>query len=275
MAKSGCPLPPPQVVGDGAVVRAVVRAVWLLYCAGLIFGLLQYHRGQGGSVSKGLSTRELARQLGVSPSTLRIWEDVLQLGIPRDEQNHRRYPPELIETLTAIARLRQSGNDYAHIARDLRLAIHEPPEAPLDEPENEPQPVDLPPPPADLEPVRAVETAVMPTSVLTKEASFDLLHAYTRLSEDHRALSAKYAEATFAIGQLEERVHYLTQHLVDTESKVLQLEEKELLALPAPPEAPDDAAIRDLEGQVRLLAMAVLSNRPMSIWDRLNLWWQR
>ena len=223
-------------------------------------------------MSKGLSTRELARQLGVSPSTLRIWEDVLQLAIPRDEQNHRRYPPELIETLTAIARLRQSGNDYAHIARDLRLAIHEPPEPEVDD-EDEPTPepeVAAPPP----EPSRAAEATVMPTAVVRE--SFDLLQAYTRLSEDHRALSAKYAEATFAIGQLEERVHFLTQHLVDTESKLVTLELAEPPALPAPADAPIyDGAIRDLEGQVRLLALAVLHNRPMSMWERLNLWWGR
>ncbi|MBC7545492.1 MAG: MerR family transcriptional regulator [Candidatus Sericytochromatia bacterium] len=231
-------------------------------------------------MSKGLSTRELARQLGVSPSTLRIWEDVLQLDIPRDEQNHRRYPPELIETLMAIARLRQSGNDYAHIARDLRLAIHEPPELPLDEDETpepaSPEPAPAPLPEPEPAPVRAATPAVMHTSVLSKESSFDLLHAYTRLSEDHRALSAKYAEATFAIGQLEERVHYLTQHLVDTESQIVKLELREPLALAAPAEAGEgEAAIRDLEGQVRLLALAVLNNRPMTLWDRLGLWWQR
>ena len=221
-------------------------------------------------MSKGLSTRELARQLGVSPSTLRIWEDVLQLAIPRDEQNHRRYPPELIETLTAIARLRQSGNDYAHIARDLRLAIHEPPDPEVDD-EDDPSPEPSAPTP---EPQRTTVATVMPTAVVRE--NFDLLHAYTRLSEDHRGLSAKYAEATFAIGQLEERVHFLTQQLVDTESKLVTLELAEPLALPAlAAGASDDGAIRDLEGQVRLLALAVLHNRPMSLWDRLSLWWGR
>ena len=224
-------------------------------------------------MSKGLSTRDLARQLGVSASTLRIWEDVLQLDIPRDEQNHRRYPVDLVETLTAIARLRQSGYDYAYIARELRLAIHEPPPAdvePLDEPAPAPEPA----------PVLTVEAAVpsppephvRQTTLLGAAESFDLLGAYTRLSEDHRALSAKYAEATFAIGQLEERVHYLTQQLLDAETRVARIETREPPALPPPP---DDAAIRDLEGQVRLLAIAMLNSRPMSLWDRLGLWWSR
>lgn len=244
-------------------------------------------------MSKGLSTRELARQLGVSPSTLRIWEDVLQLPIPRDEQNHRRYPPELIDTLAEIARLRQRGYDYAHIARELRLSIHEPDDDDdrlLDGPEpTEPPSVEVPPapppePPAVTvaEPAYAPEPTVLPTSVLGKD-SFDLLQAYTRLSEDHRALSARYAEATFTIGQLEERVHYLTQQLLDSESQVAKLEmakleAAEIKALPAPPAEPapfDDGAIRDLEGQVRLLALAVLNSKPMTVWERFSLWWNR
>jgi DNA-binding transcriptional MerR regulator len=263
---------------------------------------------EGGRVSKGLSTRELARQLGVSPSTLRIWEDVLQLQIPRDEQNHRRYPPELIETLVEIARLRQSGYDYARIARDLRLSIHEPADESAIEDEGL-LPNDLldVPPPAPVaaviaepvatgelerpvsEPAAAItettsytpEPAVMPTSVLGKD-SFDLLQAYTRLSDDHRALSAKYAEATFAIGQLEERVQYLTQQLLESESRtakleLAKLEAAEVKALPAPAEAlkVDDTAIRDLEGQVRLLALAVLNTKPMTVWERFTLWWNR
>ncbi len=251
-------------------------------------------------MSKGLSTRELARQLGVSPSTLRIWEDVLQLQIPRDEQNHRRYPPELIETLTEIGRLRHSGYDYARIARDLRLSIHEPAEdldtsADLDavadrhaadpgEPATAPAAAPPPEPAAAASEVTETtsyhpEPAVMPTSVLGKD-SFDLLQAYTRLSEDHRSLAAKYAEATFAIGQLEERLHHLTQQLLDSESQVAQLEvaqheATEVKALPAPAaEAKtDDGAIRDLESQVRLLALAVLNGKPMTVWDRVSLWW--
>jgi DNA-binding transcriptional MerR regulator len=238
----------------------------------------------------------LARQLGVSPSTLRIWEDVLQLPIPRDEQNHRRYPPELIDTLKDIARLRQSGYDYAHIARELRLSIHEPAEILDDEEALEaavPPPIDEPivaapaPPPVEdaavmiSEPAYSSEPAVMHTSVLGKD-SFDLLQAYTRLSEDHRALAAKYAEATFTIGQLEERVHYLTQQLLDSESEVAKLElakleASEIKALPAPAETAkgDDGAIRDLEGQVRLLALAVLNSRSMTVWERFSLWWNR
>jgi DNA-binding transcriptional MerR regulator len=266
-------------------------------------------------VSKGLSTRELARQLGVSPSTLRIWEDVLQLQIPRDEQNHRRYPPELIDTLTEIGRLRHSGYDYARIARDLRLSIHEPAEeldtspdldavadlqaaeptaehqagdAPFayeaGEPAAEPEPVAPPPAPEPNEAAPEVtettsyrpEPSVMPTSVLGKD-SFDLLQAYTRLSEDHRALAAKYAEATFTIGQLEERLHHLTQQLLDSESQVAQLEAVEVKALPppAPVAKSDDGALRDLESQVRLLALAVLNGKPMTVWDRVSLWWNR
>src|SRR5206468_3862865 len=96
----------------------------------------------------------------------------------------------------------------------------------------------------------------------------ELLQAYTRLSEDNRNLSAKYAEATFAIGQLEERVHHLTQQVIEGEAQLLkfELEPPTPKALPEPPPPPppppvqDDSAIRELEEQVRLLAMAVISS---------------
>lgn len=241
-------------------------------------------------MSKGLTTRELSRLLGISTSTLRIWEDVLQLPVPRDDQNHRRYPPDLVVTLTSVARLRQAGQDYASIAKELRLdsgtADHETP-AGAGEAAHETRAgkTAVEPPPTSTEPAaapadkvigRPLETlpeTVTPT-VLAKDHP-DLLTAYTRLSEDHRNLAARYAEATFAIGQLEERVHNLTQQLVEAETQLAKYElaPPQPLALPEPAEPTAAAeALRDLESQVHMLALAMISQRPLTVWERFNLW---
>jgi DNA-binding transcriptional MerR regulator len=76
-----------------------------------------------------LSAGAVARQLGISPATLRTWAH--RYGIEpsaRSEGSHRRYTPEDIDRLVAMQRLVRSGVSVADAAAQVRDAP--PPEVP-------------------------------------------------------------------------------------------------------------------------------------------------
>ncbi|MCU0295625.1 MAG: MerR family transcriptional regulator [Candidatus Nanopelagicales bacterium] len=70
-----------------------------------------------------LSAGAVARQLGISPATLRTWAHRYGLEpSARSEGAHRRYTPEDIERLVAMQRLMRSGVPVAEAAAQARTA---------------------------------------------------------------------------------------------------------------------------------------------------------
>ncbi|MFN8184284.1 MAG: MerR family transcriptional regulator [Candidatus Nanopelagicales bacterium] len=83
-----------------------------------------------------LSAGSVARQLGISPATLRTWAHRYGLEPSvRSEGSHRRYTPEDVEKLVMMQRLVRSGVPVAQAAAQVRdggLVLPAPP-APLEE----------------------------------------------------------------------------------------------------------------------------------------------
>lgn len=74
-----------------------------------------------------LSAGAVARQLGISPATLRTWAH--RYGIEpsaRSEGSHRRYTPEDIDRLVAMQRLVRSGVSVADAAAQIRDGVPQP-----------------------------------------------------------------------------------------------------------------------------------------------------
>lgn len=74
-----------------------------------------------------LSSGAVARQLGISPATLRTWAH--RYGIEpsaRSEGSHRRYTPEDVDRLVAMQRLIRSGVPVADAAAQVRDGAPEP-----------------------------------------------------------------------------------------------------------------------------------------------------
>lgn len=209
-------------------------------------------------MKKGLSTRELAKKLKISPSTLRIWEDLLNLEVPRDERKRRVYPAELQELLMKVAELRSAGYDYKSIAAGLSLTYQE---ADLTEAEAQ-EPVD-----------EAVEEAAeerQPEAVpFTPEEDNPQNLPAPVLQEKYMALAGEYAKATYTIGQLEERVRLLNQQLDEKKKEqwFLPLEQKvaELAA-----EVKNKEDLQELQQQMKLLTLTMLSQRPKGFWGKLK-----
>lgn len=210
-------------------------------------------------MKKGLTTRELAKKLKISPSTLRIWEDLLNLEVPRDERKRRVYPVEMQELLVKVAELRVNGYDYKSIAEMLHLTYqeaglteaeaHEPAEEPLEEMAEERQPEAVP-----MEP-ESDSLQNLPAPVL---------------QEKYMAMASEYAKATYTIGQLEERVRLLSQQLEEKKREqqwFLPLEQK-VAELAHEVKNKDDLV--ELQQQMKLLTLTMLSQRPKGFWGKLK-----
>lgn len=71
-----------------------------------------------------LSAGAVARQLGISPATLRTWAHRYGLEpSARSEGSHRRYTPEDVEKLVALQRLVRSGVPLADAAAQVKVAV--------------------------------------------------------------------------------------------------------------------------------------------------------
>ncbi|MGW2228210.1 MerR family transcriptional regulator [Streptomyces formicae] len=65
----------------------------------------------------GLTTGEVARRLGVAPTTLRTWDRRYGIGPARQGGRHRRWTPQDIEVLDSMCRLTSKGVPPAEAAR--------------------------------------------------------------------------------------------------------------------------------------------------------------
>jgi MerR family transcriptional regulator, aldehyde-responsive regulator len=65
--------------------------------------------------SADLTIQQLARRTGLAESALRYYERIGLINpVPRDESSgHRRYPPELVQSVEALACLRETGMSVA------------------------------------------------------------------------------------------------------------------------------------------------------------------
>lgn len=78
-----------------------------------------------------LSAGAVARQLGISPATLRTWAHRYGLEpSARSEGSHRRYTPEDVDRLVSMQRLMRSGVPVAQAAATVRSTPTEVPPAP-------------------------------------------------------------------------------------------------------------------------------------------------
>ncbi|WP_044471394.1 MerR family transcriptional regulator, partial [Streptomyces turgidiscabies] len=69
-------------------------------------------------VTTGLTTGALARRLGVSPTTLRSWDQRYGIGPAiRPDGRHRRWAPPDVAVLEAMCRLTSAGVPPAEAAR--------------------------------------------------------------------------------------------------------------------------------------------------------------
>lgn len=209
-------------------------------------------------MKKGLTTRELAKKLKISPSTLRIWEDLLNLDVPRDERKRRIYPVEMQDLLVKVAELRSTGYDYKSIAAALQLTYQpaglseaeasEPAEEPVEEPGEERQPEAVPME-ADAENPNNLPVPV--------------------LQEKYMTLASEYAKATYTIGQLEERVRLLALQLDEKKKEQWHLPlEQKMAELTSEVKNKDD--LQELQQQLKLLTLTMLSQRPRGFWGRLK-----
>ncbi|WP_314614076.1 MerR family transcriptional regulator [Streptomyces stackebrandtii] len=80
-------------------------------------------------LTHGVTTGAVARRLGVSPTTLRSWDQRYGIGpAVREEGRHRRWSPKDIAVLEAMCRLTTSGVPPAEAARVAKArAGHQPP----------------------------------------------------------------------------------------------------------------------------------------------------
>jgi DNA-binding transcriptional MerR regulator len=83
-----------------------------------------------------LSAGAVARQLGISPATLRTWAHRYGLEpSARSEGSHRRYTPEDVDRLVSMQRLMRSGVPVAEAAATVRSAATAAPEGDSGEPQ--------------------------------------------------------------------------------------------------------------------------------------------
>jgi DNA-binding transcriptional MerR regulator len=70
-----------------------------------------------------LSSNEAAEAVGVSPSTVKNW--AVRLPVPSwvDRDGTRRFPPEAIDVLAVVKRMREDERSYATIRRVIEPAI--------------------------------------------------------------------------------------------------------------------------------------------------------
>lgn len=64
---------------------------------------------------------EAARRLGMSPHTLRYYERIGLISVPRDAAGRRRYDAAAMRRLVFLARMRASGMSIADLARYISL----------------------------------------------------------------------------------------------------------------------------------------------------------
>lgn len=75
-----------------------------------------------------LTIQQVARLTGLSPSTLRYYEDVGLINqVPRDDSSgHRRYPAALVERIESLAHLRATGLSIEAMRTLMSSGAHSP-----------------------------------------------------------------------------------------------------------------------------------------------------
>ena len=117
--------------------------------------------------NKTYTIKEISNTLGIHANTIRQWESILNLNIPRDRKNCRVYDDTLLETLRKIKELRESETDFNTIIDNLQLTLQS-------------EPVNL-------------------TVKLTETIRNEVCKAIV----DNNEISKDYAKVTYKLGQLE------------------------------------------------------------------------
>ncbi len=75
---------------------------------------------QGYKNLQDVTIRDLAEALSVSESTIRGWEDRLEIEIPRNCKKHRRYPQRLVKLFEIVKQLVESNHSF----EEVKILVH-------------------------------------------------------------------------------------------------------------------------------------------------------
>ena len=162
-------------------------------------------------------------------------------------------------------------------------------------PETQMEKTDEPKEEVNEEPVKAddaIEPHILdPKTLDTQRIEYrdgsEITSAYIELTEAYKTLAAKYSEATFKIGQLEERSRNLTLMLDQKQNEekqlFLPLQEKvtELTRQVTdkkeekPAEEEKNKSIEELEKQVKLLTVFLLNDKKKGFWSGVKAFMSR
>jgi DNA-binding transcriptional MerR regulator len=62
-----------------------------------------------------VTINDLAEKLDVSPSTLRAWQEKLEIEVPKNNKGHRRYTLELVKIFTEVRKLLADNKSFDEI----------------------------------------------------------------------------------------------------------------------------------------------------------------
>ena len=151
--------------------------------------------------------REVSEQLKIHINTIRQWEKIFDLEIPRDSKNCRIYDESLINIFKQIKAQRDEGKELSGINVSLTSGSYEP----------------------NISLTLASHEANNQANMsLTEEIKNEVLKIIT----DQTELSEKYAKATYQIGKLEAQLYAAEEKikLLPAPEEINQLK-KELISL--------------------------------------------
>ena len=138
--------------------------------------------------------KEVAKRLKITTQTIRIWENVFNISVPRDEQNNRIYDESIINTFEQIKALKDQKQSITDIKNTLEFKGI-----------NEHKPIEFNPLNDDNgKPGINSDSKIEFNSLNLRDDIRSMIKAEI---QEQTELSEKYAKATYKIGQLEAQLN--------------------------------------------------------------------